>query len=125
MQALEEVSMKRIAVRGKGMKVTKPVKDHVRRKMDKITGHYTDITSFVVKLTDEGENVNPEARYSVSVTISLPKRTVYAEAVGEDLYATIDNVAHKMNRAIVRHKEIKTTFRVPTSLHQHHRHMLQ
>lgn len=91
-----------IIVSGKKMDVTPPLKDYASKKFSRIEEHFDHVTTTNVVLKVE------KNRHLAEATINAKGATLHANAEAEDMYAAIDNLADKLDRQVLKHKE-KTT----------------
>jgi putative sigma-54 modulation protein len=49
--------------------------------------------------------------HKVEATVHLAGKDLFYESSSEDMYAAIDELAHKLDRAIIKHKEKTLTHR--------------
>ena len=89
----------RLEIRGSGVEVTDALREYVTAKMDRVARHSEKLISANVdlKLDKMGQ--------SASANLHLAGNDVYAEAMGQDMYAAIDLLADKLDRAVMKHKE--------------------
>ncbi len=86
-------------VTGHHVDVTSSLKGYVEKKLDRIVRHSDRIIDVHCILTVE------KLRHKAEATILLNGRTIYADAVEQDMYAAIDALADKLDRRVKKHKE--------------------
>ncbi len=85
-------------ITGHHVEVTKPLKEYVSEKLNKIEGHFDKITSVNVVLTVEKLEQKAEA------TLHVKGNDIHAGATKEDMYAAIDEMTDKLDRQVRRYK---------------------
>lgn len=88
-----------INITGHHVEVTPAIHDYVYAKLDRVIRHFDHVTSVHVILTVE------KLKQKAEVTLHVKGKDIYAECTGADLYASIDSVADKLDRQVVKHKE--------------------
>lgn len=96
----------KIIIEGKNIELTKAIKDYVNEKLSKLEHHYEQIIKghdVQVKLSVAK---NPRITNSnvTEVTIFLDGQIIRSEESSEDMYASIDLVADKLDRQIQKYK---------------------
>ncbi len=86
-------------VTGHHVDVTSSLKGYVEKKLDRVVRHSDRIIDVHCILTVE------KLRHKAEATILLNGRTIYADAVEQDMYAAIDALADKLDRRVKKHKE--------------------
>lgn len=88
-----------INITGHHVEVTTAIRDYVTAKLDRVIRHFDHVTSVHVILTVE------KLKQKAEVTLHVKGKDIHADSTGADLYASIDAVADKLDRQVVRHKE--------------------
>ncbi len=86
-------------VTGHHVDVTSSLKGYVEKKLDRVVRHSDRIIDVHCILTVE------KLRHKAEATILVNGRTIYADAVEQDMYAAIDALADKLDRRVKKHKE--------------------
>lgn len=94
-----------IAISGHQMDITPPLKKYVTEKMGRIERHFDNLTNSTVVLHVE------KTRHLAEATINTKGATLHANAEAEDMYAAIDNLIHKLDSQVRKHKEKSTDHR--------------
>ncbi|MEM6709990.1 MAG: ribosome-associated translation inhibitor RaiA [Pseudomonadota bacterium] len=94
-----------LSITGHHLDITDSLRHYVTEKIERLERHYDNITNVHVVLTVEKLQQRAEA------TMHLSGAEVFADANCEDLYAAIDQLSHKLDRQIIRHKEKLTDHR--------------
>lgn len=87
-------------ITGHHVEVTPALNDYVKGKLDRVIRHFDSVTNVHVVLSVEKLNQKAE------VTLHVKGKDIYADSVEADLYAAIDSVSDKLNRQVVKYKEI-------------------
>ena len=90
-----------IIVSGKHLDITDPIRAYAQEKAGKLTKYYGQIQSIEV-IADKSQGTQFEIEMIVHVDRHDP---FIATSHGEDLYATIDQTQHKLERQLTDHKE--------------------
>jgi putative sigma-54 modulation protein len=86
-------------VTGHHVDITSSLKGYVEKKLDRVVRHSDRIIDVHCILTVE------KLRHKAEATILVNGRTIYADAVEQDMYAAIDALADKLDRRVKKHKE--------------------
>ncbi len=84
---------------GHHVEITPALRSYIGEKFEKIERHFDHVTGVHCIVTVEKLRHKAEARVSVS------GRTLFADAVEDDMYAAVDALIDKLDRQVVRHKE--------------------
>lgn len=95
-----------IIVSGQQMEVTEPLKKYATEKVGRIQKHFDHMTTTNVVLHVE------KNRHMAEATVHAKGATLHADAQGADMYAAIDELADKLDRQVLKHKEKITDHRV-------------
>lgn len=95
-----------IIVSGQQMEVTEPLKKYATEKVGRIQKHFDHMTTTNVVLHVE------KNRHMAEATVHAKGATLHADAQGVDMYAAIDELADKLDRQVLKHKEKITDHRV-------------
>ena len=88
-----------ITISGHHVEVTPALHDYVMTKFERLERHFDQITNTDVTLIVEKLVQKAEARIHVSGA------DIFADAESEDMYAAIDQLADKLDRQLIKHKE--------------------
>ncbi|OUV98984.1 MAG: ribosomal subunit interface protein [Betaproteobacteria bacterium TMED156] len=89
-----------LKISGHQISVTPAIRDYIIQKFAKIQRHYShDIDAYVVI------EVN-KLISKIELTTHLPKKDLHLEVEHSDMYAAIDLIADKLDRQVIRYKEI-------------------
>lgn len=90
---------------GHHLDVTPAIRDYVMAKLDRITRHFDHVIDVSVVLS-----VDKLAR-KVEANVHVRGKDLHAEAVDGDMYAAIDALSDKLDRMVLKHKEIRSAHR--------------
>ena len=93
-----------LTISGHHLEVTPALRTYVTNKLDRITRHFDQVVDMKVILTVEKQK-EKERRQRAECNIRVKGSDIFAESSHEDLYAAVDELADKLNRQVVRHKE--------------------
>ena len=86
-------------ITGHHIEVTPAIRDYVTAKLDRVIRHFDHVTSVHVILSVE------KLQQKAEVTLHVKGKDIFADASDADLYASIDALADKLDRQVVKHKE--------------------
>lgn len=88
-----------LSVKGRNLEITAALRAYAEEKLSRLTRYLENIVSINVVLSVE------KHRQITEVTLRVRDLTIRAEEEGDDLYSSIDLVAEKLERQILRYKE--------------------
>ena len=88
-----------INVSGHHLEITSALRDYVNTKLSKLPRHFDNITNTHVTLTLEKNIQKAEA------TVHVAGADLFAACEADDMYAAIDQLADKLDRHLIKHKE--------------------
>lgn len=89
----------KIELTGHHIEVTDSLRNYVTEKMQKLERHFDKVGNIHVILDVENNTQKAEA------TVHMSGHDIFAESHGEDMYASIDALADKLDRQVKKHKE--------------------
>lgn len=89
----------KITFKGKHIEVTDAMREYIEKKLNKIDRHFDHILEVIVTLSVE------KNRQIVEATLQARRALIRAEEETDDMYASIDKVADKLERQIQKYKE--------------------
>jgi len=92
-----------ITISGHHLEVTTALKAYVGSKLDKISAHFDDVVNTKVTLSVE-KHKEKDGQHA-ECTLHAKGVELFAESTHADLYAAIDDMAGKLDRQVLRHKE--------------------
>jgi putative sigma-54 modulation protein len=88
-----------IKISGHHVEVTEALRSYVEKRMERVRRHFDQVIDLQVTLTVEKLEQKAEA------TLHVSGNALHAVAVDERMYAAIDLLADKLDRAVLKHKE--------------------
>ncbi|RZA22156.1 MAG: ribosome-associated translation inhibitor RaiA [Lysobacteraceae bacterium] len=88
-----------IETHGQQIEVTPALRDYVETRLARLARHFEHQCQIRVQLGLD----KPE--HKAEATITLPGRSLHADANGQDMYAAIDLLADKLDRLLMKQKE--------------------
>lgn len=88
-----------LKITGLNFDVTEAIKNHVAAKLERINRHAANVISVTITLSVEKVNNKAEA------DIHLAGKDLHVETVESDMYAAVDILMDKLDRAVLKHKE--------------------
>lgn len=88
-----------LTITGHHVDITPALRNYIAAKLERINHHFDRIVGVTVILSVEKLVHRAEAQIHIS------GNDLFAEATDTDMYAAIDCMADKLDRAIIRHKE--------------------
>lgn len=88
-----------VSVTGHQVSITEPLRTYAEEKVGRIQKHFDHVTNTAVVLHVE------KNRHCAEATIHAKGATLHADATGDDMYAAIDQLADKLDRQVLKHKE--------------------
>ena len=89
----------RIEVHGQHIDVTPALREYVATRFNRLGRHFDQPFDVRTVLSVE------KNRQCAEATVTMAGRTFHAVAEGVDMYAAIDNLADKLDRGLLKHKE--------------------
>ncbi|MBT3363652.1 MAG: ribosome-associated translation inhibitor RaiA [Chloroflexi bacterium] len=93
-----------LVVRGRQVEIPDPLRDYVKKKLDRLDGYLADITEARVEIV-RNDSKSPQDRYVVQITLSANGALLRAEEHEADIRAAIDAAAHDIDRQAKRYKD--------------------
>ena len=88
-----------LKITGLNFDVTEAIKQHVASKLERISRHAGNLISVTVTLSVD------KLQHKAEVDVHLSGKDLHVETVESDMYAAIDVLMDKLDRAIIKHKE--------------------
>lgn len=89
-----------VSLTGNGLELTEALRNYVEERFSKLERHSDNITKVHIVLSTENK------RQTAEVSLHIAKaKDIHAESVSEDMYASIDDLANKVERLLVKQKE--------------------
>jgi putative sigma-54 modulation protein len=90
-----------VTVSGRHMEITPAIRTHAEAKANKLTRYY-DLIHQIEVIVDGSKDKSHSVEFVVNADHN---GTFVASCAGEDVYAAIDQVCHKLERQLTDHKE--------------------
>ena len=84
---------------GHHLEITPAIRDYVSSKLVRITHHFDHVADVNVILTVEKLN------HRVEANVHVRGKDIFCESSHGDMYAAVDALVDKLDRAIIKHKE--------------------
>lgn len=84
---------------GHHLQITPAIRDYVSAKLERITHHFDHVIDVNVILSVE------KLQHKVEATVHVRGKDIFCESIATDMYAAIDQLADKLDRTIIKHKE--------------------
>lgn len=94
----------RLKVNGRNVTITPAIKEYVEEKIGRIANHYDQILEIEVTL-NVIKNPSVEENHVAEVSCKIAGTNIHVKEEAESMYASIDLVADKLNRQVMKHKE--------------------
>lgn len=95
-----------LQISGHHIEVTPALREYVENKLDPVVRHFDRVTGVSVILSVD------KLKQKAEVTLHVPGKDLFAEEIGDDLYAAIDVLFDKLDRQVQKYKQ---------KLQDHHR----
>lgn len=92
-----------LQITGKNLELAAATRDHIERKLSKLTRRLPGIRECLVEVTSE-KTRSPKNRYVIQATLELGGTDLRAEARGEELRSLVDRLEEILTRQIERFK---------------------
>jgi putative sigma-54 modulation protein len=93
-----------LTISGHHLDVTPALRNYVTTKLDRITRHFDQVVDVKVLLTVDNLK-EKDLRQRAECNIHVKGKDLFAESAHADLYAALDDLADKMDRQVLRHKD--------------------
>ncbi|MDP4607777.1 MAG: ribosome-associated translation inhibitor RaiA [Burkholderiaceae bacterium] len=93
-----------LTISGHHLEVTPALRNYVTTKLDRITRHFDQVVDVKVLLTVDNLK-EKDLRQRAECNIHVKGKDLFAESAHADLYAALDDLADKMDRQVLRHKD--------------------
>ena len=84
---------------GHHLEITPAIRDYVIAKLDGVSRHFDHVIDVNVVMSVD------KLRHKVEVNLHTRGKDIHVEAIEADMYASIDALADKLDRQVVKHKE--------------------
>lgn len=94
-----------LRISGHHVELTPALRNYVATKLERILRHFDQVLDIKVVLSIEKQK-KKLAEQQAECSIHVKGRDIFAESSHADLYAAIDDLADKLDRQVVRHKQV-------------------
>jgi putative sigma-54 modulation protein len=94
-----------LTLTGHHVEITPAMRDYVTTKMNKVIRHFDNVIDVTVILSVE------KLKQKAEVSVRVRGKDIFVETDSADMYASIDNLADKLDRQLLKHKEKNTDHR--------------
>ncbi len=84
---------------GHHLDITPALRSYVAKRFERISRHFESVLDVHCVLTVE------KLRHKAEATLTVRGNKIHAEAIEDHMYASIDALADKLDRAVKKHKE--------------------
>ncbi|MBS0320231.1 MAG: ribosome-associated translation inhibitor RaiA [Proteobacteria bacterium] len=85
---------------GQHMVVTPAIRDYVVAKLDRVNRHFDHVIDVNMVLSVD------KLRQKIEANLHVRGKDIHCESIDADMYAAIDALADKLDRAVIKHKEM-------------------
>ncbi|MBI1964691.1 MAG: ribosome-associated translation inhibitor RaiA [Betaproteobacteria bacterium] len=84
---------------GRHLEITPAIHDYVASKLRRVTHHFDHVIDVNIILSVE------KLRHRIEAGAHVRGKDIFCESADADMYAAIDSLIDKLDRAIIKHKE--------------------
>ena len=95
----------RVIVNGRNIEITDAIKAYVKEKVGKVLNHYDQIQMIEVVLSVIKNPSVSEKHTAEAVCRLVSGSSIVCEETAESMYASIDLLADKLNRQVIKYKD--------------------
>jgi len=88
-----------LKISGHHLAITPAIRDYLQDKLAKVSRHFEQVMDVDVILSVDKLDQKAEAK------VHLSGKDLFCESIDADMYAAIDGLADKLDRAVLKHKE--------------------
>ncbi len=93
---------------GHHLDITPPIRAYVTSKLERITRHFDEVIDVNVILSTD------KLQHKVEATLHIAGKDLHTESIDADMYAAIDNIIDKLDRLVLKQKELRLAQRAKT-----------
>jgi len=90
-----------LTITGHHLEVTPALRDYVTSKLERIRRHFDQVVDITVFLSVE------KLRQRAEINVHVRGKDLFAEATDNDLYVAIDALMDKLDRQVLKYKEMR------------------
>ncbi len=99
-----------IIIKGRQMEITPRLRQHIERKIERLSRFLTDAARVEITITEE-QTRSARDRYSVQIALSNSSHSIRSEVSAVNANKALDLVLDKVNAQLGRHKDRQTSVR--------------
>lgn len=84
---------------GHQLPITPAIREYIELKLERITHHFDNVIDVNVIMSVE------KLQQKIEATVHVRGKDIFCESSATDMYAAIDSLIDKLDRAILKHKE--------------------
>ena len=88
-----------LKISGHHLAITPAIHDYLQDKLAKVSRHFEQVMDVDIILSVDKLDQKAEAK------VHLSGKDLFCESIDSDMYAAIDSLADKLDRAVLKHKE--------------------
>jgi len=88
-----------LKISGHHLAITPAIRDYLQDKLAKVSRHFEQVMDVDIILSVDKLDQKAEAK------VHLSGKDLFCESIDADMYAAIDGLADKLDRAVLKHKE--------------------
>ncbi len=93
-----------LTISGHHLEVTPALRGYVETKLERISRHFDQVVDIKVLLSVDNPK-EKDMRQKAECSIHVKGKDLFAESAHADLYAAVDELADKLDRQVLRHKD--------------------
>ncbi|MEW7849977.1 ribosome-associated translation inhibitor RaiA [Massilia aurea] len=94
-----------LTISGHHLEVTPAIREYVQNKLERIIRHFDQVIDTHVFLAVDNLT-EKEKRQKAEINVQVSGKTLHVASVAQDLYAAIDMLMDKLDRQILKHKQM-------------------
>ena len=94
-----------LTISGHHLEVTPAIREYVQNKLERIIRHFDQVIDTHVFLAVDNLT-EKEKRQKAEINVQVSGKTLHVASVAQDLYAAIDTLMDKLDRQILKHKQM-------------------
>lgn len=103
-----------ITIRGHHLSITPAIEENIRCKFTEMTKHLDQVNSLQVKLSKDHQvdkrSKKGSANHIAEAIVRLPGVEFFAQATGDDMYASIKKLTEKIKKQLLRYRKMQMNF---------------
>lgn len=103
-----------ITIRGHHLSITPAIEESIRGKFSEMTKHLDQVNSMQIKLSKDHQvdkrTKKGSANHIAEAIVRLPGVELFAQASGDDMYASIKKLTEKIKKQLTRYRELQMEY---------------